>query len=281
MIIKTAIKLSIVCVTLLLSACDSFKNDNLSNICNNSPELCDDLYQIGDCRFKRTALIRARYYDKIEPTEFHQRAYLAELNEYQSCLEITLFMEFTRNKYRKEQRLKNYLRTKSLIKQEVKESKGTQDPMLAYYLWTHYKDQQARQVFLAAANKKDVSDPRLLFKLAEMYAKKKPQKTLNLLYRALAMTHSLDQIPPSTFVFMMNIFYQHRQFENAYVWALIAKKEDIEDEYPINLDLILKHGAVNGDNLITDEESLTIQANSYHKKLIKGNFNAEVPSLNQ
>jgi len=280
MIVKTAIKLAIVATTLLLGACDSFKNDSLSHICAEFPELCDDFYKIGDCPFNRTTVIRARYYDQIEPSEWRKRDLLDELEEYHACLELTLFLEFTRNKQRKEHRLKNYLKAEEIIKQEVLASKGTKDPILAYYLWTHFKDKQAGKVFLAAANKSDVSDPRLLFKLATVIVKEDPQKSLDLFYRGLIMSNSLTEVPRSSFVFMMNIFYQNKQFKNAYIWALIAKEEDEEDEYPINLDLILKKGVRSSNKGIKNAEQLQDQADRYYEQLSEGTFKAKTPILN-
>lgn len=279
MIIKTAIKLSIVYITIVLSGCDSFKSDSLSHICADFPELCDDLHIIGDCRYKRTTVIRARYYDKTQPTEQHKRHLLSELDEYHSCLELTLFLEFTRNKQRKEKRLDNYLRAATLLKEEVKNSKGTQDPMLAYYLWTHHHDKQAGKVFLAAADKEGVTDTRLLFKLAAVNTRINPQKTLDLFYRALTMSKSLDQIPPSSFVYMMTTFYQHKQFENAYIWAVIAKIEDEKEEYPINFDLILKRGVMSADKSIHNETQLQAQAERYYAQLKVGSFKADAPRL--
>jgi len=279
MILKTAIKLSIVAMTLLLSACDAFKDDKLSHICAEHPELCDDLHEIVSCAYNRTDVIRARYYDKIEPSEYRKRDLLDKLDEYHTCLELTLFMQFTRNKHRKERRLKNFLRTEALIKAEILKNKGTQDPILAYYLWTRFKDEQAGEVFLAAANNEGVSDPRLLFKFATVIVKEDPQQSLDLFYRGLIMSKSLTEIPQSSFVFMMNIFYQHKQFKNAYIWALIAKTVDEKDEYPINLDLILTNGVRGGNKLINNEKQLENKAEEYYEQLRIGAFNAKTPRL--
>jgi hypothetical protein len=279
MIIKTAFKLSIVCSALLLMSCDSLKNDNISSICKDSPELCVDFHKISDCRFKRTTVIRARYYDKIEPSEAHLRQLLAELDDYQSCLELTLFIQFTRNKERKKKQVENYLATQALLQEHLKESKGTKDPMLAYYLWTTHQDMQARETFLAVATADNVSDPWLLFKLAIIYAKDDPQKALNQFYKALHLTRSLDEISPSIFAMIMTIFYQNRQFEEAYIWALITKEADEEDEVPINLELILKKGILGGEKLIVDEKKLIDKAEYYYEKLEDGIFKEEVPLL--
>jgi len=279
MILKTAIKLSIVAMTLLLSACDSFKDDKLSHICADFPELCDDLHDIVSCSYNRTDVIRARYYDKIEPSEYRKRDLLDKLDEYHTCLELTLFMQFSRNKHRKELRLENFLTTEELIKEEILKSKGTQDPILAYYLWTRFNDKQASKVFLAAANKADASDPRLLFKLATITVKEDPQQSLDLFYRGLALSKSLQEIPHSSFVFIMNIFYQHKQFKNAYIWALITKTEDEQGMYPINLDLILQKGVRSGTKLIQNSELLMDQAERYYEQLQAGTFNAKTPRL--
>lgn len=277
--INTVIKLSIVLTTLLLAGCDSIKPDSIKNICQNSPELCEDLVAITDCRFKRTTLIRARYYDKTQASDINKRQLLAQLDGYHSCLEATLHLQYTRNKYRKEQRLKNYLRTEALMLEALSDVKGTQDPMLAFYLWTRHKDAQAREVFLAAANKNDVKDPRLLFKLAIVKAKYDPQHALNLFYRGLVISDSLEQMPTSNVVFIMNIFYQHKQFDNAYIWALIAKRMDINDEFPINLEMIINKGISTLATPLNNQEQLQIQAENYYQLLLTGTFKEHAPLL--
>jgi len=279
MIFKTAIQLSLVLSTMLLTACDPLKNDDITSICKDSPELCSDLHKISDCRFKRTTVIRARYYDKIEPSETNQRKLLTELDEYESCLELTLFMQFTRNKQRKKHRLENYLQSQTLMQEQLLESKGTQDPLLAYYLWTHHQDMQAREVFLASATAKNVNNPLLLFKLATVYATDNPQQALNLFYKALRKSQSLEKTSPSTFVMIMTLFYQNKQFEDAYVWALIAEKEDEQDEFPINLELILKKGLSSGEQLITNVDKLEDKADHYYEQLDNGEFKIMAPTL--
>ncbi len=115
MIIKTLKPAVIIATALFTISCIPSNNDDLGSICKNSPELCSDIHRISDCRFKRTSVIRARYYDKTEPNE--QRTYdlLNELDQYESCLELTLSMQFTRNKQRKQQRLDNYLTAQKLL----------------------------------------------------------------------------------------------------------------------------------------------------------------------
>ncbi|WP_354625632.1 DUF2989 domain-containing protein [Psychromonas sp. MME2] len=259
-------------------SCNPFSHDSLSRICDSDPELCADLHTLTDCRFQRTHLIRARYYDKREPSSDHTRQLLDRLDEYESCIELTLSLQFTRNQGRKQARVENYLTTKNLMKNELKKIKNTEDPILAYYLWTHYQDLKAKQVFLNAARKEGVTDRKLLTKLAIYYSKFDPQQALALFYNALRESNSYKDIPDSTFVYIMTIYYQAQDFEKAYIWALLAiskeamKAQDEQQLEYINLDLILQKGLINGKKLITNEMALQEQANIYKKKLMEGKF---------
>lgn len=276
MILKSTLLLSALLTTL---SCTPSNKDSLSDICASEPQLCADLHQIGDCRYKRTTLIRARYYDKITPNEAHTRALLTELDDYESCLELTLFLEFTRHKERKNLRLENYLTAQKLMEEKLKESKGTQDPHLAYYLWTRHQDLDAKAVFLNAANQKELTDIRLLTKLATTYSKEDPQRALDLFYKALRESKSVDDLPKNIFSLIMTIFYQNKAFEQAYIWALIAKEENTEKEFPVNLDLILQNGLIHGKKVIVNEDDLQEQAELYHKQLTEGVFSAEAPQF--
>lgn len=277
MVAKIIKSMLILVMTLLVSSCFLSKKDDLASICKSDPELCADTHKIGDCRYLRTSVIRARFYDKLEPSDLHTRNLLSELNEYESCLELTLFIQFTKLRERKQKRLENYLRTQALMKEVLDRSKNTQDPHLAYYLWTRYQDLDAKQVFLKAA--KNLKDIKLLIKLATIYSKEEPQNSLTHFYDALSLSKSIDEIPKSTFTLIMTIFYQNKGFEQAYIWALIAKERNSEEEFPVNLDLILQKGLTNGPKLINNEDKLKEKAESYWHKLEEGTFNIKAPEL--
>ncbi|WP_019613527.1 DUF2989 domain-containing protein [Psychromonas ossibalaenae] len=279
MIIKTFQTPLLLSAVLLTAACNPLKNDDLATICKKHPELCADIKQIGDCRYKRTTVIRARYYEKIEPTERHTRDLLNELDEYQSCMELTLSMQFTRNKERKQHRLNNYLQAQKLMNDLLKETKGTQDPHLAYYLWTHHQDYKAKEVFLKAASQKGITDIRLLIKLASFNAKEDPQGALDLFYKALNVSSSIEDIPETAFMSIMTLYFQNKNFEQAYVWALLAEEQDNNDEFPINLDLILRKGLANGKKIISNEDELEDLADIYYQHLEEGTFIEKAPKL--
>lgn len=275
---KLKIALLLIASAALIS-CVPENKDGLTNICESDPELCNDLHKIGDCRYKRTSLIRARFYDKVEPSELHTQDLLRELDEYESCLELTLFMQFTRHKERKIHRIENYLTAQKLMQEKLDASKGTQDPYLAYYLWSHYQDLDAKKVFLKATRNTDLQEPKLLIKLARVYAKNSPQQALNLFYKALRNSESIDALPENTFTLIMSIYYQNKAFEQAYIWALIAIEEDTEKVFPINLDLILQKGLINREKKIKNTDALQESAINYHSQLEDGLFTLQAPHL--
>ena len=74
-------------------------------------------------------------------------------------------------------------------------------------------------------------------------------------------------------------FYQNRNFEQAYIWAFLIKEEYAEEEFPINLDLILQKGLRNGKKLINNEDVLEETADLYQEQLRKGIFDLQAPQL--
>ncbi len=264
--------LILLCV-LLLVGCKSFPKMSLSSICNGNPELCSDLYQVSDCRFARTDVIRERYLYKIEPTGIHKLNLLTELDKYQSCLQMTLLFELTANIKRKKRRLHNYLTAQKLIKDLLVDSKGTDDPFLAYYLWINYQDLEAKSVFIKAATDKNIKNVDLVSKLAVIYSKSKPDKALGYFFKAMRLSHSLADLPSNLFVNIMSIYYQKHDFTNAYIWALVNKSAHKKHALEINLDLILSGGLLNGEQKIKNEEVLKKLALQYYSELRRGNFN--------
>jgi len=95
-------------ITFWLTACD---DDSLASICDNHPELCSDITRISDCGYKRTHLIRARYYAKKEPSNKTTLALMDKLTQYETCLEKKMHIQYSKNKTRNKQRMNNYLAT--------------------------------------------------------------------------------------------------------------------------------------------------------------------------
>ena len=262
--------------TLVLFACYPEKKDDLLSICNAMPDVCEQFHDIGDCRYKRTDLIRALYYKNLDPKKSSSPALLEALEAYEACLEPRLFIEFSKRKERKTQRIENYLHTQKLIDEELIKSKGTKDPHLAYYLWTHYKDIVAKKVFLKAANNPNLNDISLLTKLANFHYKRHPQKALKIFYKVLQQSQSLDDISIDVFSYIMTIYYSNKQFEQAYIWASILHKVDSDEEYSVDFELILHRGLRNSSRKIKHQDKLQEKADKYFLLLEQGNFDLNV-----
>lgn len=266
-------------VLFTLTSCSPYDEVSLAQICSSQAQICNDLHRLTACSYKRSDLIRARYYEITEPSQQHTLGLLDALDTYESCIELTLLMQSNRYDGKKEKRIQNYFTTKKLLEDKIATIKNTENPHIAYYLWTHLQDTNAKQVFLNAAKQKDIKDTKLLIKLATFYATSSPQTALNLFYRGLRVSKSIEEIPGTTFSFLLTLFYQHKNFELAYIWALITDKIHNEDEYPINFDLILQKGHLSGDKLIRNEDELQSTADMYYDQLSNGEFNYQAPIL--
>ena len=265
---------------LSLTACDSSgSQDTVANICESNPELCADIHKGIDCRYKRSSLIRARYYDKVAPSEENTLKLLDELDDYDVCLELTLLMEYSQKQTQKQKSVENYLTIQKLLSEKLEGIQNSTDPHIAYYLWTHFQDKHAKSVFLKAAMKKNNKDIKMLLKLASAYSGEYPQYALDTFYKALQLTKSLDEIPLTTFTFMMTIYYRNKDFEQAYIWALMANKINHDDPLPINYDLILQKGHRGSKKLIKNEDELQKIADTYYSQLRKGKFKTKAPQL--
>lgn len=247
---------------------------SISKICGDKPELCEDLHQIADCRFIRTSVIRARYLHALENTENNTRLLLEELDAYKACLELTLQIAYTRYKDRKRKRLENYLTSKELIDGLLKQSTGTKDPNLAYYLWTNYQDLQAKEVFLSAANRPDLSDPYLLSKLAVFHSSDDPQRSLAFYYKAMQESENLESLPNGIFIQLISLLFKHHLYSEAYLWSTVATNS-YQNSAPINMQMIIDKGYLSEKQ----RQELTNQAEQYIEALEQGTFKEHAPEL--
>lgn len=266
--------LLLILISLVLSGCGELKKKSISQICDEVPGMCSDLHVIGDCRYQRTSLIRSRYDHLQEPSDKNIKLLLEELDGYKTCLAPTLQIAYKRYKDRKQKRLDNYLASQKVIDQLLKDSVGTQDPNLAYYLWTNHKDLQAKKVFLAAANQTSLTDPSTLSKLAVYFSADEPQKSLDFYYRALRGSKNIEELPSNIFLQLVSFFFRNHKYEDTYVWAKVAI-ETSEELPPIRLELIVERGYLTEDV----QSKLDDRADKYIDALEDGIFKEQTPRL--
>jgi len=270
--------LLLILISLTLAGC-GLKEKSISQICEEAPGICNDLHVIGDCRYNRTSLIRARYNHLQESNDKNIKTLLEELDAYKVCLAPTLQIAYKRYKDRKQKRLDNYLASQKVIDQLLKDSVGTQDPNLAYYLWTNFNDLQAKKVFLASAKQPNLTDPSVLAKLAVYYSADETQKSLDFYYKALRESRSIEELPSNIFLQLVSFFFRTNKYEEAYIWAKVTlDTADDDDELPpINLDLIVDRGFITEDM----QSELDTKVDMYIEALEDGVFKEQAPQYFQ
>jgi len=266
--------LFLILLSLFLSGCGDFKRVSMSQICEDKPSICNDLHIFGDCRYQRTSLVRSRYQHILEPTEKNTLLLLEESEIYKTCLEPKLQIAYTRYKERKQKRIDNYLTAQSITDKLLKDTAGTQDPNLAYYLWTNHQDLQAKKVFLAAANNPNLTDSSVLSKLAVYYSADEPQLALNFYYKALRESKNIEELPSNIFIQLVSLSFRHHLYKETYVWAKVATATS-EEPAPIRLDMIIQRGYISED----EQSQLDNQADNYESALDDGIFKGKAPQL--
>lgn len=274
MIIFACKSLLLILLCLLLTACDNIQTASISKICANEPGICNDFHQIADCRFMRTSVIRARYQYSLAADEKNTLLLLEELDIYKSCLELTLQISYARYKDRKKKRFDNYLASKSLIDTLLKTARGTQDPNLAYYLWTHNADLRAKKVFLSAEKRPNLTDVSLLSKLAVYHSADDPQLSLNFYYEALHNSKDIETLPKGIFTQLISILYRHHFYQEAYLWAKVATESKLNSA-PIDIEKIIKKGYLS-EKL---QKKITALSEDYLAALEDGEFTHQAPHL--
>lgn len=266
--------LLMICISIFLTACQSGINKDIKEICLNKPALCEDLHPLADCDAIRNTVIQARHVYDLIPDEKNTLLLLKELDAYKACLELTLEIELTRDKARKEKRLDNYLSTKKIADKVLRSSKNISDPHLGYYLWSNHQDLQAKQVFLKAAEQDDLKDIDLLAKLAVYYHNDDPQRALNFYYNALRYSANIEQLPESLLLQLTSLLYRHQQYQHAYLWARVAT-EISEDNATINLQMIINKGYLS----MRQQKQLNQLASDYIESLQEGLLTPPTPDL--
>ena len=266
--------LLLIFISLVLSGC-GLKEKSISQICDETPGICNDLHVIGDCRYNRTSLIRARYNHIQESSDKNVKLLLEELDAYKICLAPTLQIAYKRYKDRKQKRLDNYLASQKVIDRLLKDSVGTQDPNLAYYLWTNFNDLQAKKVFLAAASKPNLTDPSILSKLAVYYSADEPQRSLDFYYKALRESKNIEELPSNIFLQLVSFFFRNHKYEETYIWANIALETSDDESPPIRLELIVDRGYLTEET----QSELDDKASEYLDALEDGIFIEQAPIL--
>lgn len=227
--------LTLIVFTLLLSGCENmfFGQKTISQICKEYPQMCNDLNPDAHCRREKAEIIRTRHDNLKQPSDPLKYDLLLHFEDYKKCISKAAQIEHIKYKEKKTLRVKGMLTAQRELAQIARDTEDSKYPYLLHYHWSRFGRHESMLDFLAAEAAGQLEEPQLQIHLAEYYVKRDLDKTVLILYHALELYESGDEVNPEIFYTLSSIFLKQERFPRAYIWAYIAKKYDVKD-----LDLV-------------------------------------------
>ncbi|EPV2527652.1 DUF2989 domain-containing protein [Vibrio alginolyticus] len=203
-------------------------NVTTEELCQKTPELrCEQLnMDDGQCRIPRTNLVWYRFEQLKNPSEANQIIEYGLVAEYRKCLELASQITPIDQSALKRQRFNALVHSIDELERIVNELKGSEDPATLYFLWSQTGDTQARRAFLQMEGSPQLNNAEMQYALATFYTNRDTKKTLELLNNALSLSDE-DNINPVILKSMASIHQGLGDKEQAYLWAMVAKKFDV------------------------------------------------------
>lgn len=222
---------SVLILASLLSGCEDmfFGQKTISQICRDYPQMCQDLNLDAHCRREKAEIIRTRYANLQAPSDPLKYDLLLQFEDYQECIGKAAQIEHIKHKEKKTDRVKGVITARRQLAQIARDTEDSKYPYLLHYHWSRFGREESLQEFkvLEAAGK--LEEPALQVFLAEHYVKRDLDKTVKILYHALELYDSGDEVDPEIFYSLSTIFLKQERFPRAYVWAYVAKEYGVKD----------------------------------------------------
>ncbi|WP_439837173.1 DUF2989 domain-containing protein [Aeromonas enteropelogenes] len=207
----------------IMFAAAGCNDDRLHNICNNHPELCQDLVDDGWCRYERTDIIRSRFYLKEEETDRRKYELIRNLERYLKCAERSTNIEYKNAKELKSPRVEGMLAAGEQLAQLDVATRNSQDPYLLLWHWTNNTNELARQQFMALEGKPVLEEPELQLALGGIYAKSDPAKAIDTLQHALSLYRQGDAVNSRLLTSLSTLYMGQKQYGQAYLWGKVSE----------------------------------------------------------
>ncbi len=212
---------------LFVTACD--KGPNVSTICQAHPEICKTLQEDNWCRRERRETLVN--FNTLQTTDHDDNKYklLISLEQYAKCMDKASLIEHKKLKEKKNVRINNAIKAKSMIAKMSQETANSENPFLLYFHWSRHSNKASLAKFLALEGTKAVEDPESQYNLASYYVKRDRDKTLSLLLHALELYKIDDEINEDIFKSLTTLFIDQNKYKQAYIWLKVLALHSPDD----------------------------------------------------
>lgn len=251
---------------LVLSACN--REPTLRTICEEHPELCNDIAADGSCRYKRTGVVMARY-ARMQHPEDDRKLYelLLAFENFRDCIGKASQVEAVKRKERINERVDAFIYAQKKLRRLANLSEETENPYLLYYRWSRLNDRQALQHFVRLDEENKLNEPELQKFLARYYGRNYPIQAEHAFLRSLELHHPGEDVDNEVLQGLSTLYFQGNNYQLAYLWSKITQLND-DGDVSVQLDNIAKKGHLSADQ----QQTLDSAAKLNLKLIKKGKF---------
>lgn len=201
----------------------------VNELCELHKETCEAFTPDSWCKAERKSILLNTH--EVANSDKGKNKYnlLLSYENYKACMNKAAKIEHIKLKEKKAFRLQNEVHAQEKIEELSKATKGDDDPYLLYYHWSRYLDNEALKKFLSYEKNGQLATPELQFFLATHYVKRDIHKTIGLLFHALELYESGDEINIEIFKSLVSIFTDKKEYKKAYIWLKVLELYSIED----------------------------------------------------
>jgi hypothetical protein len=251
-------------LALSLSGCFSDET-SIRGICENNPQICDDIKTKGWCKSERTNLIRNRQRQITAPKD-QQNLYNSLINwkEFSHCIEAASNIKRRSIEDRDPTKAASFVNSIREIEKLERQTANSQLPQLLYYHWAQSGDDVKidRLIKLDKNNKLNTTELQLM--MSSYYSKFNKFKAANAQYNALALLtqDDFEQLDHSIFASLSTYHYQQKNLKLSYIWAQVAVKFGLKANLYSSLTTELKRSGVKLPNLEQKAEEIFLSIES-------------------
>ena len=214
----------LVFLTLTLMGCEHFSSKTVAQICEEQPQMCNDLNPDSWCRAEKADIIKYRYQHQDSEVEMHKYNLLMYFEEYQTCIAKAAQIRHIKLREKETGRMKGLLTAQRELKRLSAETRHSQDPYLAYYQWSRHGHKDSLTVFLRAAEQGKLDSAALNVAHATYLVKRDSAKAINALYTALSLYTDDEEIDPEIFNSLFTLHNERENLSEAVVWGLVGSE---------------------------------------------------------
>jgi hypothetical protein len=201
---------------LLLNGCED--GVNLTQLCNDNAEICNEFGQDSWCKVPRIDVALNRIKVQNKNLDGDKYNLLVAYEGYIKCMSLASQIQHIKLKEKTTLRKNNLFKAKASLALLSKQNINSRHPHLLYYYWSRESNDLALAEFLKLEGSATLENSTAQYHLATYYIKRDRTKTLGLLYRSLELHEPGTTLSPEILQTLATMFTQNKQYKQAYIW---------------------------------------------------------------